>query len=123
MSNFDIIEYLSGITPFVFDKAVLKRIAYERKATEVSSFDELDVKTQDLLRADLLFTAYYSPSIWASSTNSHGSYTKTVGQQTIYAAEKERLYKSFYRIYKKYDDPKLEEIQDLDATLQWLDVE
>jgi hypothetical protein len=120
MNEFNIIEYLSGLTQFAFDKAVLKRIAHDRDVFNVVNFEELDSKTKDLLKADLLFTAYYSPSIWASSTQSHGSYTKTIGQQTIYAAEKERLYNIFYHIYEKYDDPKLEEIQD-NSTLRWLD--
>ena len=122
MNDFDIIEYLSGLTQFVFDKAVLKRIAYDRDVNDVSDYEELDDKKKELLRADLLFTAYYSPSVWASSSQSHGSYTKTIGQQTIYASEKERLYNIFSNIYKKYDDPKLEEIQNSDTTLQWLDI-
>lgn len=121
MNEFDIIEYLSGLTGFVFDKAVLKRIAYDRGVIEVTDYEELDDKTKDLLRADLLFTAYFSPNIWASSTQSHGSYTKSIGGQTIYTADKERLYNTFVRIYSKYEDDKLEEIKDNEATLQWLD--
>lgn len=121
MNEFDIIEYLSGLTGFVFDKAVLKRIAYDRNVIEVTDYEELDDKTKDLLRADLLFTAYFSPNIWASSTQSHGSYTKSIGGQTIYTADKERLYNTFVRIYSKYEDDKLEEIKANEATLQWLD--
>lgn len=121
MNEFDIIEYLSGLTGFVFDKAVLKRIAYDRNVFEVTDYEELDTKTKDLLKADLLFTAYFSPNIWASSTQSHGSYTKTIGGQTIYTADKERLYNTFVRIYSKYEDDKLEEVKANEATLQWLD--
>lgn len=121
MNEFDIIEYLSGLTGFVFDKAVLKRIAYDRNVFEVTDYEELDTKTKDLLKADLLFTAYFSPNIWASSTQSHGSYTKSIGGQTIYTADKERLYNTFVRIYSKYEDDKLEEIKENEATLQWLD--
>lgn len=121
MNEFDIIEYLSGLTGFVFDKAVLKRIAYDRNVFEVTDYEELDTKTKDLLKADLLFTAYFSPNIWASSTQSHGSYTKSIGGQTIYTADKERLYNTFVRIYSKYEDDKLEEVKANEATLQWLD--
>ena len=121
MNEFNIIEYLSGLTGYVFDKAVLQRIAIERDVAEVTDFEELDAKTKDLLRADLLYTAYLSPNVWASSTNSHGSYTRSVGSQTIYAKEKERLYNMFYHIYSKYEDDKLEEIKTNEATLQWLD--
>lgn len=122
MNEFNIIEYLSGLTGFVFDKAVLKRIALERDVDEVTDYEELDAKTRDLLRADLLYAAYCSPNIWASSTQSHGSYTKTIGSQTLYVKDKERLYNMFYHIYSKYEDDKLEEIKTNEATLQWLDI-
>lgn len=121
MNEFNIIEYLSGLTGYVFDKAVLTRVAYERGVQDVTNFEELDTKTKDLLKADLLYTAYLSPNVMASSTQSHGSYTKTIGSQTIYAAEKERLYNMFYNIYSKYEDDKIEEIKSNEATLQWLD--
>lgn len=118
--KFDIIEYLSGITGFVFDKAVLNRIALDRGVQDVIAYEELDTKTKDLLRADLLYTAYLSPNVWASSTHSHGSYTNTIGSQTIYAEEKERLYNSFINIYRQYEDEKLEEIESSSNSLQWL---
>jgi hypothetical protein len=59
--KFDILDFLSGLTGYVFDKSVLTRIAWERDVTDVTSYDELDAKTIDLLRADLLYTAYLSP--------------------------------------------------------------
>ena len=118
--KFDIIEYLSGITGFVFDKAVLNRIALDRGVQDVIAYEELGTKTKDLLRADLLYTAYLSPNVWASSTHSHGSYTNTIGSQTIYAEEKERLYNSFINIYRQYEDEKLEEIESSSNSLQWL---
>lgn len=121
MDTFDIIEYLSGITMFTFDKAVLNRIALDRNVKDVTDYAALDERTKDLLRADLLLAAYLSPNVWASSTHSHGSYTKTIGSQTIYSEDKERLYNMFVDIYKKYEDPKLEEVEALDsASLQWL---
>ena len=115
----DIIFYLSGLTCFVFDKEVLQRIALDRQALNTNP-EDLDAKTKDLLRADLLYTAYISPNVWASSTNSHGSYTKTIGSQTIYNEDKERIYNVFMGIYRKYNDEKLEEIDD-SSTLQWLE--
>lgn len=118
--KFDIIEYLSGLFTFTFDKAVLKRIAIEREVSNIVDYGELDTKTKDLLKADLMYAAYYSPNVWASSTQSHGSYTKTIGSQTIYAEEKERLYNAFYNIYKKYEDDKLEELDGSESNLQWL---
>jgi hypothetical protein len=119
--KFDIIDYLSGLTGFIFDKAVLKRIAFDRNVYNVESYEQLDTKTKDLLRADLLYVAYVSPNVWASSTHSHGSYSQTIGSQTIYNEEKERLYKMFMRIYEQYNDVMLSEVSASDSNLQWLD--
>lgn len=118
--KFDIIDYLSGMTGFTFDKAVLKRIALDRGVLNVASYDLLDTRIKDLLRADLLYTAYFSPNVWASYTHSHGSYSQTVGSQTIYTEEKEKLYNIFMGIYRKYDDEKLEEVGE-EGTVQFLD--
>ena len=117
--KFDIIEYLSGLTNFVFDKSVLKRIAYDREVYEVTAYEDLSDEQKDLMKADLLYAAYISPNVWASSTRSHGSFAQTVGSQTIYAEEKERLYNAIISIYKKYDDAKLYELED-NGNLQWL---
>ena len=53
----DIIDYLSGLTGFVFDKAVLKRIAVDRQVYYVDP-ETFEQKTKDLLYADLLYVAY-----------------------------------------------------------------
>lgn len=118
--RFDILDYLSGLTGFVFDKAVLKRIALDRGVYDVDQYESLSQDIKDLLRADLLYTAYISPNVWASSSNSHGSFTRSVGSQTIYTEDKERIHNQFIAIYKKYNDEKLSEVEALDGTLQWL---
>jgi hypothetical protein len=117
--KFDIIDYLSGLTGFVFDKAVLKRIALDRQVLHTPP-EDVDERTRDLLRADLLYVAYVSPNVWASSTHSHGSFSQTIGSQTIYIEDKERIYNIFMGIYRKYNDTKLEEVSD-NGTLQWLE--
>lgn len=119
-AKFNIIEYLSGLTAFVFDKAILKRIALDRGVYNIVEYSDLTTQQKELLRADLLFVAYMSPNVWASSTNSHGSFTQTVGSQTVYSDDKERLYNVFMGIYKKYNDEKLDEIETI-GNLQWLD--
>lgn len=122
--EFDIIKYLSGLLGgFVFDRATLEGIAWEREVTDVTSFDELDTQTKELLKADLAYAAYFSPNTWASSTQSHGSYTKTIGSQTIYEATRERLYNLFMGIYTKYNDEKLEAVKDQSGSLQWIDID
>lgn len=118
MEEFDIIEYMSGLTGFVLDKAVLKRIALDRGVSEVTSYEELDTETKELLLADLLLVAYLSPNTMASSSQSHGSYSKSVGSQVLY--DKEKIYNMLYSIYRKYDDEKLEEVLSAEGTLEWL---
>lgn len=117
--KFDIINYLSGLTGFIFDKAVLQRIALDRDVMEVDEYTMLDQKTKDLLLADLLYAAYYSPNVWASLSQSHGSYSQTIGMQTTYTQDKERIYNQFMAIYRKYKDDKIEEASD-NGTVQWL---
>lgn len=121
--EFDIIKYLSGMLGgYVFDRATLEAIAFERGVANVTAFDELDTKTKELLRADLARAAYYSPNVWASSSQSHGSYTKSIGSQTVYASEKQKLYNIFSSIYQKYDDEALKEIESEDCNLQWIEL-
>lgn len=118
--EFNILNFLAGLTGYVFDKDVLARIAWERDVVDVTSYDELDLKTIDLLKADLLYTAYISPSTWASSTSNHGSFTKSVGSQIMSKDDKERLYNVFMAIYSKYEDEKYDEIIESQGNLQWL---
>ena len=118
--EFNIIDYLSGITGFLFPKEVLQCIALEREVHEVTSYDELDTKTKELLKADLLYAAYLSPNVWASANQAHGSFSRSIGSQTTHTEDKKRLYKIFMGIYKKYEDPKYDELSE-EGTLQWLD--
>lgn len=122
MSSMNIIEYLSGLTAFVFDKSVLQRVALDRGVLDVEDVSTLDTKTRDLLKADLFYVAYLSPNVWASSKNQHGSFSQSIGGQTLSASDKERLYNFFTYIYKKYDDEMLSEVLASDSTLQWINV-
>lgn len=118
--EFNILNYIAGLTGYVFDKDVLTRIAWERDVVDVTSYDELDNKTIDLIKADLLYTAYASPSMMASITNSHGSFTSSTGAQSINSADRDRMYDIFMAIYKKYGDEKYDEIEEYQGNLQWL---
>ena len=113
--EFDILQFMSGLTGFTFDKAVLTRIALKRGVDEVTEYDELSEKDEDLITADLLLTAYLSPTVWASFDQSHGSYKKGVGSQTMY--NKEEILDFLRRIYEKYKDPMLDKVPDNSATI------
>lgn len=111
--EFDILRYMSGLTGFTFDKAVLTRIALERGVDQVTDYAQLTKRQRDLITADLLLTAYLSPTVWASFNQAHGSFKKGVGSQTMY--NKEEIYNYLYNIYSQYEDEKLEELPDNSA--------
>lgn len=106
MAQIDIIQYLEGLTAFVFDKAVLTRIAVERDVMDVTDSKQLTQQQKDLMLADLLYVIYTAPNYTASFTNQHGAYTQTIGSQR-YDTKKD-VYNIMIGLYKKWDDPKLE---------------
>lgn len=111
--EFDILQYMSGLTGFTFDKAVLTRIALERGVDQVTAYSQLTKQQKDLITADLLLTAYLSPNVWASFDQSHGSYKKGIGSQTMY--NKEEILDYLRGIYEEYEDEKLDEVPDNSA--------
>lgn len=119
MEEFNIIDYLSGLTGFLFTKDVLKRIAYERNVSNVTDISQIDAKTKDLLLADLLLVVYLSPNSSASLTKQHGAFTHTIGSQTINS--KEDIYDVIYGIYKKYGDEKISSLPSSSGYLTWLE--
>lgn len=118
MASFDIIRYMSSLTGYVFDDAVLERIALERNVAEVDSFAEITEKDKDLLTADLLFVLYTSPSQSASFSKKHGQFSQSIGSQTI--TDKDGIYNLMMRLYQKWEDPKVEELQDMGGGLEWM---
>ena len=109
-TEFDILEYMEGLTGFIFPKAVLKRIALDRGVAQVTDYAVLTKRDKDLLTADLLLTAYLSPNIWASFNQEHGAFKKGVGSQTVY--NKEDLLDFLRGIYEEYEDPMLDKVPD-----------
>lgn len=119
--TFDIINYLSGMTNFVFDKAVLNNIALECGVSEVTSFDEITQEQKDDCKIMLLEAIVFGPYQTASSTNQHGNWTKTVGAQTITSAALESIKAELRRLYKKKnDEDKLDALDDTDGEVKWI---
>lgn len=118
MAGFDIIRYMSSLTGYVFDDAVLERIALERNVAEVGSFSEITEKDKDLLTADLLFVLYTSPSQSASFSKKHGQFSQSIGSQKI--TDKDGIYKLLMRLYQKWDDPKVKEVEEIGGGLEWM---
>ena len=118
MASFDIIRYMSSLTGYVFDDAVLERIALERNVAEVGSFAEITEKDKDLLTADLLFVLYTSPTQSASFSKKHGQFSQSVGSQT--KTDKDGIHSLMMRLYNKWDDPKVKELEELGGGLEWM---
>ena len=114
--TFDIYKYIEGLTGFVFDKTVIERIALDRGVSTVTSYETLTQRDKDLLLADLLYTAYCSPNMMASHTNQHGSYSNTVGAQTV---NRDELYQIFMGIYRKYGEEEI--LEGIQGKVMWVD--
>lgn len=118
---FDIIDYLSGLTGYVFDISVLKRVALDCGVASVQSYDELDEERRDRCKIALLETLVISPNQSASQTNKHGEYQTQVGSQTITEHTRETVKSELRRLYKRYnEEEKLAALNNSDATLEWI---
>lgn len=88
---FDVLDYLSGLTNYVFDKAVLKRVAARRNILYAESYGDIDEETEKLCTKDLLITVLRGPWSTASRTRKHGTFEEVTGQQTITANALEEI--------------------------------
>lgn len=116
--QFDIITYMSTLTGFTFEKPVLERIAMERGVSDVKEFSQLQQRDKDLLSADLLFVIYTSPYQTSSLTKQHGAFSQTIGSQII--TDKKGIYNLMTALYKKWNDDKLEIVEQMNGTLHWV---
>lgn len=102
-NSFDILDYLSGLTGFVFDKSVLSRVAHDNDVYTITDYEELTEEKKDRCKIDLLKTVLTSPNSTASVSMSHGNYTKSVGTQTITEAVRQGVRNELKSLYQKYD--------------------
>lgn len=116
--QFDIIEYMKSLTGYSISESVLNRIAMERGVSDVKDYKELGQREKDLILADILFVAYTSPYQTSSHTKQHGAFSQTIGSQII--TDKKGLLNMIIAYYKKWNDEKLETIENLNGGLQWL---
>lgn len=116
--QFDIITYMSTLTGFTFEKSVLERIAMERGVSEVTDYNQIEQKEKDLMLADMLLVIYTSPYQTSSLTKQHGAFTQTIGSQII--TDKRGIYNLMTALYRKWNDAKLETVNEMDGGLQWI---
>lgn len=120
-SKFNIINYLAGMTGFVFDKDVLQRIALDCGVSEVTEYSELTQENKDRCMIALLRTILNTPYSTASHTSKHGEWQEQIGSQSLTASFREDIRAQLKKLAQKYDDEELlEELEDMGATLQWM---
>lgn len=117
--TFNIIEYMSSLTGYVFDKPVLERIALERGVSDITDFADLTQRDKDLLLADLLFMMFTAPSMTASISKKHGSFSQTIGSQTI--TYKDDIYDLMMKLYNRWGDSKANDLADMGGGVAWVD--
>lgn len=122
MSNFDIIAFLGSLTNYDIKEDAAQTIIMRRGLSNVKDYSELEPRDIDLLEADVLYYMYSSPAQTSSKSWAHGDASERVGTQRITNKERELIYKRCTTLYRRWGDPRAEEIEGLDVTVQWLDV-
>ncbi len=121
MQEFDILDYLDGLTTFSFDESVLSRVALDCGVSEISSYEELTEEMKDRCRIALFESIVFGPYLVASASKQHGAWSESIGSQQITAASLASIKSELKRLYKKYgEDEKLEAIDEVGGVIQWI---
>lgn len=124
MEKFDPIEYLSGLTTYVFDKSLLKRIAHENVLYDIDSYEEVSEEQADRCKVALYEAIYFSPYSTGGFTQKHGDFSVQVGQQVVTSATRDLIGEELRRLYKKLGETDKEETLDASgASLGWINDE
>ena len=120
--TFNIIDFIAGLYPYVFDIAVLRRVAYDCGVIEITEYSELTEEQKDGCRIALLETLVLNPYQTASQTSKHGEWQEQTGSQMTTAKNIESIKNELKRLYKKYsEDEKLEQLESETANLEWME--
>ena len=120
--TFNIIDFIAGLYPYVFDIAVLRRVAYDCGVIEITEYSELTEEQKNRCRIALLETLVLNPYQTASQTSKHGEWQEQTGSQMTTAKNIESIKNELKRLYKKYgEDEKLEQLESETANLEWME--
>lgn len=120
--TFNIIDFIAGLYPYVFDIAVLRRVAYDCGVIEIIDYSELTEEQKDRCRIALLETLVLNPYQTASQTSKHGEWQEQTGSQMTTAKNIESIKNELKRLYKKYgEDEKLEQLENETANMEWME--
>lgn len=120
--TFNIIDFIAGLYPYVFDIAVLRRVAYDCGVIEITEYSKLTEEQKDRCRIALLETLVLNPYQTASQTSKHGEWQEQTGSQMTTAKNIESIKNELKRLFKKYgEDEKLEQLESETANLEWME--
>lgn len=120
--TFNIIDFIAGLYPYVFDIAVLRRVAYDCGVIEITEYSELTEEQKDRCRIALLETLVLNPYQTASQTSKHGEWQEQTGSQMTTAKNIESIKNELKMLYKKYgEDEKLEQLESETANMEWME--
>ena len=120
--TFNIIDFIAGLYPYVFDIAVLRRVAYDCGVIEITEYSELTEEQKDRCKIALLETLVLNPYQTASQTSKHGEWQEQTGSQMTTAKNIESIKSELKRRYNKYgEDEKLEQLESETANLEWME--
>ena len=120
--TFNIIDFIAGLYPYVFDISVLRRVAYDCGVIEITEYSELTEEQKDRCKIALLETLVLNPYQTASQTSKHGEWQEQTGSQMTTAKNIESIKNELKRLYKKYgEDEKLEQLESETANLEWME--
>ena len=120
--TFNIIDFIAGLYPYVFDIAVLRRVAYDCGVIEITEYSELTEEQKDRCKIALLETLVLNPYQTASQTSKHGEWQEQTGSQMTTAKNIESIKNELKRLYNKYgEDEKLEQLESETVNLEWME--
>ena len=120
--TFNIIDFIAGLYPYVFDISHLRRVAYDCGVIEITEYSELTEEQKDRCKIALLEKLVLNPYQTASQTSKHGEWQEQTGSQMTTAKNIESIKNEVKRLYKKYgEDEKLEQLESETANLEWME--
>ena len=124
MANFNIIDYLSGLTRFTFDKVHLQRVAYDCGVAEVTDYADLTEEQREKCEIELLKMVVYGPYTTSSVKNKHGNFEIQVGSYTLTSTQLEQIKARLKRLMEKWDmEDEIEELEEAGGCLTWINEE
>lgn len=121
-TDFSILDFLSGLTRFTFDKRHLQTVAWKCGVASIESYDDMTTELAEKCEIELLKLVVYGPYTTSSVKNKHGNAEVDVGSYTLTSTQLESVKARLRRLMEKYDmDDEVEELDNAGGQLTWID--